>query len=325
MNDRPMGRIQDAEMFVAVVDAGAISAAAQRLERSQPTVSRQLSALEARLGVRLLERTTRRLRTTTAGRVYYERCCALIEMAREADTVVSEMSGAMRGPLRLSAPPTYARKRIAPLTPEFFRMYPDLRLEMVLTSDRADVVGERLDLVVRLGPLRDSTLSCRLLSEERFVLCASPGYLAHLGKPADVAALAKHRCLVTETFGLRSHWVFLEGRRRRVVDVSACLVSDDLGMLHEAARSGLGLSVLPAYLVADDLESGALVRVLPRERLPGFRAHAVLPNARHTPQRVRALVDFQAARLRSSARTALADRGTSSAPVGIASSRTRRA
>lgn len=294
-----MGRAQDVELFVAVVDAGSLSAAAQRLRLSQPTVSRQLSALEARLGARLLERTTRQMRLTAAGRAYYERSAALIALAREAEAAVAETSQEVRGPIRFSAPPTYARKRIAPLLEEFLASYPDVRLEMVLTGELADVVGEPLDLVVRLGPLSDSTLTCRLLSTERFVLCASPRHLKRDGTPRTIADLAARKCLVTESFGMRSRWVFLGGRRRRVVEVAASLVSDDLGLLHEAACLGLGIASLPGYLVAGDFASGALVPVLERERLPGFPAHAVLPSARHTPRRVRAFVDFLAARLRT--------------------------
>lgn len=293
-----MARIWDAEVFAAVVQARSISAAARQLGRSQPTVSRQLAALEARLRVRLIERTTRQFRLTTAGQAYFERCKALLGLLQEAEELVSDMSGAVRGRLRVSVPPTYARQRIAPLLPAFLREYPDVRLEMVLSAERADLVGEEFDLVVRLGPLRDSTLACRVLSSERFVLCASPEYLARDGPPKRVAELATRRCLATETSGLRSTWVFLNGRRRRTVEIQPCLVSDDLGLLHRAARAGAGFCVLPEYLVAPDLESGELVSVLPRERLPGFRAYALLPSAQHRPKRVRALVDFLAARLR---------------------------
>lgn len=288
-------------MFVAVVEAGSLSAAAHRLSRSQPTVSRRLAALETRLGARLLERSTRKTRLTAAGRAYFERCTALIGLAREADAAVARASDEMRGTLHLSAPPTYARTRIVPLLPEFLETFPDLRLEMTLTGERADVIAEPLDLVIRLGALPDSTLACRLLSREQFVLCAAPGYLARHGTPAKVSDLATRTCLVTKTFGLRSRWVFL-GPRRRTIDVPARLVSDDLEMLHAAARVGLGIAALPSYLVADDLRDGSLVPVLPRERLPGFRAHAVLPSGRHVPRRVRAFVDFLAGRLRRDAR-----------------------
>jgi len=293
-----VARIRDAETFVAIVDAEGLSAAARRLGRTQPTVSRQLAALEARLGVQLLERTTRRLRLTTAGRTYYERCRDLLAMLHEADELVADMGGAIRGGLRVSMPPTYARRRVASLLPAFFRAFPELRLEIVLTGERADLMGAHFDLVVRLGTLRDSTLRCRVLSTERFVLCASPGYLGQQGAPASVAALAERKCLVTETFGMRSRWLFRQGHRRSAIDVPACLISDDLGLLHEATRVGLGLAALPEYLVADDLRSGSLVHVLPRHHLPRFRAYAVLPSGRHVPRRVRVLIDFLATQLR---------------------------
>jgi DNA-binding transcriptional LysR family regulator len=289
--------IQDVEMFVAVVEAGSLSAAAQRLARTQPTVSRQLAGLEARLGARLLERTTRRLRLTAAGRIYFERCTALLALAREAEAAVADTHRAMHGAIRLSVPPTYARFRIAPLLPDFLARYPDLRLEMVLTGTRTDVVGEPLDLVVRLGPLPDSGLACRLLSRERFVLCAAPAYLRRHGMPTAVAELAARACLATESFGLRSRWLF-RGTRRQTVDVSPRLVSDDLALLHEAARRGVGIAALPSYLVADDLRTGVLTPVLPREPLPSFNAHALLPSGRHVTRRVRTLVDYLAAQLR---------------------------
>jgi DNA-binding transcriptional LysR family regulator len=287
----------DAETFVAIVEAGGLSAAAGRLGRTQPTVSRQLAALETRLGVRLLERTTRRLRLTTAGRAYYERCRDLLVRLRDADELVADMGGAVRGTLRVSMPPTYARRRIVPLLPAFFRAYPELRLEVVLSGERADLVGTHFDLVVRLGPLGDSTLRCRVLSTERFVLCASPRHLAEHGMPTRVGDLPSRRCLVTETFGMRGRWLLRRGQRRSAVDVSPCLVSDDLALLHDAARAGLGLAALPEYLVAHDLGSGALVRVLPRHRLPAFRAYALLPSGRHVARRVRVLLDFLTARL----------------------------
>jgi DNA-binding transcriptional LysR family regulator len=185
-----VARIRDAETFVAIVDAEGLSAAARQLGRTQPTVSRQLAALEARLGVRLLERSTRRLRLTIAGRTYYERCRELLAMLRDADELVADMGDAIRGGVRVSMPPTYARRRVAPLLPAFFRAFPELWLEIVLTGERTDLVGAHFDLVVRLGALRDSTLRCRVLSTERFVLCASPIYLDRHGAPASVAALA---------------------------------------------------------------------------------------------------------------------------------------
>jgi DNA-binding transcriptional LysR family regulator len=301
MNTPRVAGMQDVEMFVAVVEAGSLSAAAQRLARSQPTVSRQLAALEERLGARLLERTTRKIRLTAAGRAYFERCAAMVVLAREAEAAVAETNRTMHGSLRLSAPPTYARQRIAPLVPGFLEAFPDLRLEMVLTGRLTDVVGEPVDLAVRLGPLPDSTLACRLLSREQFVLCAAPDYIARHGAPGRIAELATRKCLVTETFGLRSRWVF-RTPRRQVIDVPAYLVTDDLAMLHEAARLGLGIAALPSYLVADDLRAGRLTPVLPRERLPTFSAHAVLPSGRHVPRRVRAFVDLLATRLRGSAR-----------------------
>lgn len=297
MDSARVASVQDAELFVAVVDAASLSAAARRLGLSQPSVSRRLAALEERLGVRLLDRDTRRLRLTTAGRTYYERCLALVEMARETEALVAEMNGALRGTLRLSAPPTYARRRIAPLLAEFARTYPDIRLQMVLSEQRASVIGDGLDLVVRLGRLDDSALTCRLLSRERFVLCASPDYLERTGVPSRIEDLAGRHGLVTEAFGMRGRIVFGSGSKRRSVQTDALLTSDDLEMLREGALLGLGVTALPEYLVGGDIERGRLVRLLARERLPAFEAHAVFVHPRRAPRRVRAFVDFLASRL----------------------------
>lgn len=310
MADRSVARVRDAETFVAVVEAGGLSAAARRLGRSQPTVSRQLAALETRLGVRLIERSTRRLRLTTPGRAYFERCRTLLAMLRDADEIVADMGGAVRGAIRISLPPTYARCRIAPLLPAFFRLHPEVRLEVVLSGERADLVGTHFDLVVRLGRLDDSALACRALSRERFVLCAAPSLVAEPTPLAAPADLGRRACLATETFGVRSRWAFLRDRRRVVVEVAPRLVSDDLGLLHAATLAGTGFCPLPEYLVAADLAAGTLVRALPCWELPAFRAHAVLPSGRHVPRRVRVLVDYLAASLQPRATS----RGASSAP-----------
>ena len=258
---------------MAVVRAGGISAAARRLGRSQPTVSRQLSALEARLGVRLIERTTRRFRLTTAGRTYFERCeAAPRAAARGRRARRRHERRPARHAQRSRLPPTYARRRLAPLLPAFLAepSRPPTG-DGSLATERADLVAEHVDLVVRFGPLPDSTL-------------AVPGALAGAVRPVRGAGVrpaargfarahrrpAARRCLVTETFGLREPVDIPAGapaaRRRRARE---CIVSDDLGLLHEAARAGVGL----------DRAAGISGRRRPRDR----RARPVLPR-RAPPQ-----------------------------------------
>ena len=184
-----VSRLSDAELFVAVVDAGGFSAAARRLGKTQPVVSRQLAALERRLGARLLDRTTRRMRATPAGTRFYESCAEVLRGLREAEDAVADATSSPRGWLRLSAPPTFARAHLAPLLPDFAAAFPQVGVEMLLVDRYVDVVAEGFDLVVRLGPLRPSSLTCCRLTTGRYVLCASPAYVRRHGAPRAVEDL----------------------------------------------------------------------------------------------------------------------------------------
>lgn len=298
-----MSRISDAELFVAVVDARGFSAAARRLDRSQPVVSRQLAALEHRLGVRLLERTTRRVQPTPAGALFYERCRDAVAALVEAERLATDAATSPRGRLRVSAPPAYARRHLTPLLPEFAAAFPDVTLELILTDRYVDLVEERFELAIRLGPLRSSSLASRVLSIERYVLCAAPAYLRRHRAPRSLDELAAHNCLVLGPAGSRHRWTFVERGTRRTVEVSGNLATNDAGLLHAAARAGLGITALPTYSIEDDLAAADLVELLPQARLPTVDVHALLPSRRHVPRRVRVFLDLLARGLRRPGRT----------------------
>jgi DNA-binding transcriptional LysR family regulator len=287
-----MDRLSEAELFVAIAEAGGFSGAARRLGRSQPVLSRRLAGLEARLGVRLLERTTRRVRLTEAGALFHQRCREALALLREAESAAAETGIAPRGRVRVSAPPTWARARLAPRLAEFAAGNPEVEIEMVLLERYVDLVAEGFDLVLRLGPVRDSSLASRTLSIERYVLCAAPSYLRRRGEPQSLDEIGAHNALVLASDRPRHRWPFRRGRRVIEVEARGTLRTNDAGLLREAAIAGLGLTVLPSYLVEQDLAAGALVELLPTCKLPSFAVVALYPSRRQLPRRVRVFLDF---------------------------------
>lgn len=286
-----MNAISDAELFVAVVEAGGFSRAALRLGRSQPAISRRIASLEARLGARLLERTTRSVRLTEAGALFHARCREALAVLQQAEEAVAEASGRARGGVRVSAPPSYARARLAPKLAGFTAAYPDVEVDLVLVERYVDLVAESFDIVLRLGPVRDSSLASRSVSKERYVLCASPLYLERLGEPGSIGELGRRNCLVLSTDRKRDRWPFRIGGRTQSVEVRGTLRSNDAGLLRLAALEGVGITALPTYLVEGDLAAGSLIELLPSARLPSFSVVALFPSRKQLTRKVRAFLD----------------------------------
>lgn len=291
-----MSTLSDTETFVAVVDAGGFSAAARILARSQPAVSRRVGALETRLGVRLLVRSTRRLRLTEAGAAYYERCRRLLAELADADADAAASARLPRGVLRVTAPPLLARRRLVPRLDAFLARWPELSLELTLAERVADVVEEDFDCAVRLfDPGRQPGVIARRVGGLAVVTCAAPAYLAARGTPRRPADLAAHECLVQLTRPPRQHWSF--GAER--VAVRGRLRTTDVEALCIAAVGGLGIARLPAFLVDDDVRAGRLRPLLTRWRPPPAPVFAVYRERRHLPARVRVFIEFLAAALRA--------------------------
>ncbi|MEO9523609.1 MULTISPECIES: LysR substrate-binding domain-containing protein [Marinobacter] len=283
-----MYRWEGVNEFVAVAETESFTQAARRLEVSTAQVSRQVSALETRLATRLFYRTTRRVSVTEAGRIYYQHCRQVLDALDDAERSITNLQLSPRGKLRLTAPITYGEKRIAPLVNEFVVRYPELDVEMNLTNQKLDLVGESYDLAVRLGKLEDSSMMARRLSSRTLYVCASPQYLSAHGTPQELTELAQHNCLQ----GNLDYWRFQEQGQPRNVRISGNIRCDSGRALLDAALKGIGIVQLPDYYVQTALDTGQLLPLLTNYREDDDGIWAVYPHNRHLSPKVRMLLDF---------------------------------
>jgi len=293
-----MDRFAHMQVFVSVVEAGSISAAAERLNLAKSAVSRRLAELEAQLGASLITRTTRRLNLTDSGRAYYVRCIAILADLDEAEAAVSQAHGALKGTLKLALPLSFGLLHLSPLIQAFMTQHPDVRFELDFNDRQIDLMQEGFDLAIRIATLEDSSLIARRLAPIRHVLCASPGYLVKHGTPQVAADLAGHAGLVYSNLRDPGLWTYrspdgLPGQVR----VPVRLAASSGEFLMRAAIADEGLLLLPSFYVHEALHSGQLVRVLADHHWPELSAYAVYPPTRHLSNRVRALIDFLAERL----------------------------
>lgn len=283
------------EAFTRVAEIGSFSGAAARLGLSKSVVSRQVSALEARLGARLFHRTTRSLSLTEVGRAYFERCTRILSDIEEADGSVSALQATPRGRLRINAPMSFALHHLAPLIPVFLERFPEVDADMEMNDRYVNLIEEGFDVAVRIGRLEDSSLIARQLAPSRMALCASPDYLRRHGRPETPDDLAKHCCLTYSARSLASEWQFQDaGGHRWTVEVKGRLRANNGDMLRDAALAGIGLVRLPTFLCGRDLQAGRLVSLLNDFILQDMAIHAVYPHNRHLSPKVRAFVDFLA-------------------------------
>lgn len=297
-----MNSFDDMLAFIRVVEARSFTAAAARLNVSKSVVSRRLGALENRLGARLLNRTTRTLSLTEVGQAFYERARRIVADVAEAEQAVASLSAEPRGNLRVAAPVSFGVEHLAPAVAEFLRRFPAVEIEMDLNDRVVDLVHEGYDLAVRIGRLRDSSLVARKLAPLRRVLCASPDYLARMGVPRTPEDLVRHNCLVYTNVPASEDWQFTvpdgDGGERlvRAVRVSGSLRADNGDLLREAAIAGVGITIMPTFIVGDAIRAGRLAVVPLDCEVPDAAIHAVYPANRHLSPKVRAFVDFLAGR-----------------------------
>jgi DNA-binding transcriptional LysR family regulator len=285
------------EAFVRVTESRSFSQAARRLRSSKSVVSRLVSSLEAELGVRLFNRTTRSLTLTEAGQGYYERCARILADIDEANASVSQLQAAPRGRLRINAPMSFGFLHLAPAIPDFLARYPEVEVDMTMNDRFVDLVEDGFDLAVRIGRLADSSLVARKLAPMRRVVCASPAYLEARGTPASPEDLAAHDCLCYSNMALSDEWRFasLDGRAWPV-EVKGRLRTNNGDALRAAALQGAGLAYLPTFIVGGDLQAGTLISLLGDYIPQDSAVHAVYPHSRHLSPKVRAFVDFLADR-----------------------------
>lgn len=287
------------KMFVQVADMGSFSAVARETGETPSSVSRQISRLEKELGTRLVQRTTRQQTLTEAGTLYLDHARQIIEGFDAAQRAVAELSQTPAGTLRVTAESDLATVLLSPLLPEFLTRYPDLRVQLVTSAALEDLIGRSIDVAIRVGQLEDSSLMARRLMVSRSLLVASPDYLMRQGTPNHPRDLSDHACLSFRVGPQQNTWRFQSPDGPFGVPITARVQAASLVFLRDAAKSGLGVAMLPTWILRSELEDGSLVPILPGHPLdpPATPVSAVYPSGRNLPGKVRVFVDFLADRL----------------------------
>ncbi|WP_421152913.1 LysR family transcriptional regulator [Aeromonas dhakensis] len=277
-------------LFATVVEQGSFTGAAELLGMPKSSVSQKISRLESQLGVRLLQRTTRRLSLTPQGEVYVEQCRALLALARNANLAMARLRAAPAGRVRITAPEATGTLLLGRILAEFRALYPEVVLELTLCDEQLDLVGEGYDLALRAAPLKDSSLICRRIGQVPRYLVAAPAYLAAHGMPQQLSELGRYACLVHTSLPV---WPLQEGSWR---PQGAC-ISNSLLALRELAINEGGIALLPHHVCEGDLASGRLQKVLPELAVPPNPFYLIYPSREHLAPALRSLMDFVAERL----------------------------
>jgi len=292
-------RFDNMRVFAKVVESGSFTGAAARLSISASMVSQHVKELEERLGARLLNRTTRKVSLTETGRAYYERCTRLLADLEETEQAVSDMHATPRGELRVNATPSFGILHLAPAIADFTTRFPAISVELMLSNRIGDLIEEGFDVAVRVELVPDSSLIARQLAPCRVVVCGAPSYFERHGVPRTPADLTAHNCLTVAGTGLSYyrawHLTAADGTALNISPIGN-LRTNSGAVLKVAALAGHGLVCLPTYLVGDALQSGRLVTVLDDYVAPPYTLRALYPHNRHLSAKVRAFVDFLAAR-----------------------------
>ncbi len=294
-----MDRLTEMQAFVTVVDQGGFTDAARKMGISKSAVSKHVSSLEQRLAVRLLTRTTRRVSPTEIGLAYYDRAQAVLHDAAAADEMVTAMQETPKGSLRVSVPVSFGVNQLSAAVARFLCAYPEIDINMVLDDRFVELVAEGYDMAIRVGRLEDSSLKARKLAEARIVLVAAPEYLASRGAPRSIDELSGHQLLHYTNLASGNFWKLRSpSGEERQVRVGGRLTANNGDSLMRAAEVGLGIAMLPAFILGDALESGRLVEVLPDNAPEPIGVFALYPEGRFTQPKLRALIDFLAEHFR---------------------------
>ena len=288
-----MSQFRQISTFVEVVARGSLSAAARAEGVAPAMIGRRLDALEARLGVKLLQRTTRKLVLTDEGAAFLEDCQRILAELEDAESAVSAGSRRATGHLLVSAPAGFGRQHVAPLVPSFLAEHPDVTVNLNLNDRVVDVIGEGVDVAIRIASLADSSLVSVKLADNHRVVVAAPAYLQRHGAPRTLSDLARHNCLAISSEGSQRGWTFRGAHGAPVtLKVGGNMVCNDGAVLHDWALAGRGLAWRSMWEVGAEIADGRLVSVLDDFAAPGNDIHAVFAQRRHLPLRIRAFVDF---------------------------------
>jgi DNA-binding transcriptional LysR family regulator len=289
-----MDRLTSLTAFVRVVDSGGFSAAGRRLNMSTTMVSNHIQSLEDRLGARLLHRTTRKVSLTEVGKAYYDRCIQILGDIEQADDIAGALQSTPRGTLRIYTA-THIVQFVAPVVAEFLAAHSGVKVDLSMGERTIDLIDEGYDMAIRLTPPPDSSLIVRSLATWRHVLCCSPGYLEAHGRPQQLSELAQHNCVRHVLYPYGDDWRFVDRKGAPAsVRISGNLVSNSGETLRMTALQGVGVLLAPGFLIADDLEGGRLIRLLPEYRPVEFAMNAVYPHRHHLSAKVRSFIDLLA-------------------------------
>lgn len=280
------------QTFVSVVEMGNFSRAAEKLDSTTAAVSRRVASLEKRLGTRLLNRTTRTMSLTEAGERYYRDVVDILRALEEANSRAAGEAADPIGTLRITAPLSFGIQRLGPVLAEFMEKHPHLHVMLQLDDGYRDIVSEGLDVAIRIGELKESTLIARRITDVRLYLCASPQYLEHRGTPSTPSDLLDHACLHYNNISLRDEWTLQGSEGQVTVSVNGPLSANNGDVLKQAAINSQGIVILPDFLAEDDLQQGRLLKVLTDYSPAETGLYAVWASREFTPTKIRTLVEF---------------------------------
>jgi len=278
-------------VFRRVVESGSFSAVASETNLTQPTVSKHVAALEQKLGSKLLKRSSRQLRLTESGKEYYQRCVQILDAISEAEAHVRHEQTQITGTLRLSTPIAYGRLQVIPHMRKFLAQHPGLKLDLILDDRTIDLVKEGVDLAVRMGPLSESSLIATKIGDCPRIAVASPDYLADHGEPKTLSDLEAHDCLVFALHPAGNVWTFNGKEGIEKIQVSGRFSANNPDAIREAVLSGLGIAIIPLWMVADYIDRGYLKAVLKDYKPMPMAVHAVYPERKLVPQKVKRLIE----------------------------------
>jgi len=295
-----MDRFEEMRTFVRVVDTGSFIEAARCMNAARSAVSRRVADLEARLGVQLLKRTTRRVSLTEAGQLFYQRCQRILADLEDSERAVASEHREIQGLIRIATPLSFGLRHLSPVLDEFLSQHPALRVDLNLNDSMINLMAEDIDLGIRIGKLQDSSMMARRLASINLLVCASPAYLAEFGEPQTPEALAQHQGLDYSNVPEGQLWQFKDSSgKTSAVKLSYRMRANNGDVLLKAAIDGLGVLVTPSFIAHEAIRSRQLKPILCDYSIGSSNIYAIYPAQRHLPHRVRALIDFLAQRFAS--------------------------
>ena len=292
-----MNLFSSIELFVRTIEVGNFSELGRQLRMAPSSISRQINALEEELGVRLLQRTTRKINLTEAGQIYYEKVSKILSDLDDAQLAISQLQSTPKGILRINVAIPFGERNIVPLIPGFLSLYPEVKVDLTLEDRAVDLVKERVDLSIRIGRLSDSTIIARKLADNEYVVCASPQYFEIHGRPDLPDDLFQHNCIINKNMYNSNTWQFGRGKSMQSISVTGNFQANSGGALYSAMLSNLGVAVLPTWYVGEAIQQGLLERVLKdfEVNLPAMKdsaIYALYPAGQYLPPKVRVFIDY---------------------------------